>query len=214
MEYTNEKSRWNILIVVIMSTFTATLDSSIVNVALPKMADVLNVTTSTIQLVTTSYLIAIAGTILVFGKLGDMYGKTKIFKHGIALFTFGSLLCGITNSFSILILARVIQAIGAAGTMANNQGIITEVFPQNERGKALGLVGTAVALGALVGPGLGGIIVGASSWEYIFLINVPIGVIVFICSFKLLPKSNQLPQGKLDGIGAVLFMLTIVPLFL
>lgn len=214
MKKTNENNRWYILIVVIMSTFMSTLDGSIVNVALPKMAETLNVTTSEIQLVATSYLIAIAGTILIFGKLGDMYGKTKVFKFGIALFTLGSLFCGITSSFPLLILARIIQAIGAAGTMANNQGIITEVFPPNERGKALGLVGTAVALGALVGPGLGGIIVGASSWEYIFLINVPIGIIVLGFSFKLLPRSNQLTHEKLDVAGALLFMFSIVPLFL
>jgi EmrB/QacA subfamily drug resistance transporter len=216
MEKSNEKSKWYILIVVVMFTFMSTLDGSIVNVALPKMAESLGVTTSNIQLVATSYLIAIAGTILIFGKLGDMFGKTKIFKFGIALFTLGSFLCGATSSFSVLILARIIQAIGAAGTMANSQGIITEVFPPYERGKALGLVGTFVALGSLVGPGLGGIIVGATGWEYIFLINVPIGVVVLGLSFKLFPKNhheNQ-PDERLDVMGALLFMFTIVPLFL
>lgn len=216
MEKTNEKSKWYILIVILMMTFMSTLDGSIVNVALPKMAESLQVTTSNIQLVATCYLITIAGTILIFGKLGDMFGKTKIFKFGIALFTLGSLLCGATSSFSILILARIVQAIGAAGTMANNQGIITEVFPPNERGKALGIVGTFVALGSLVGPGLGGIMVGAASWEYIFLINVPIGIVVLGCSFQLLPKNNyeKKPDEKLDVSGALLFMFAIVPLFL
>jgi EmrB/QacA subfamily drug resistance transporter len=189
------------------------LDGSIVNVALPKMATALNVTTSSIQLVATSYLIVIAGTVLIFGRLGDMLGKVKMFKFGLGLFTFGSLLCGITSSFPILIIARVVQAIGAAGTMANNQGIITEVFPQNERGKALGFLGTSVALGSLVGPGLGGIIVGAASWEFIFLINVPIGIIALFYAIKLLPKGNKTAQGKMDVVGATLFMFSIVPLF-
>lgn len=214
MDKTNNKSRWAILIVVVMSTFMSALDSSIVNVALPKMAKELNVTTSNIQLVATSYLIVIVATILIFGRLGDMLGKTKMFKLGIGIFTLGSLLCGITSSFAILIVARAIQAIGAAGTMANSQGIITEVFPANERGKALGLSGTAVALGSLVGPGLGGIIVGASSWEYIFLINVPIGLVVLFFAFKLLPKRHKVAQGKMDGLGAILFMFSIVPLFM
>jgi hypothetical protein len=111
-----------------MSTFMSALDSSIVNVALPKMAKALHVTTSNIQLVATSYLIVIAGTVLVFGRLGDMLGKTKVFIYGIAIFTFGSLLCGITSSFPVLIIARAIQATGAAGMMANNQGIITEAI--------------------------------------------------------------------------------------
>ncbi|PKM61280.1 MAG: MFS transporter [Firmicutes bacterium HGW-Firmicutes-4] len=213
MEKTNEKNKWPILLIVVMSTFMATLDSSIVNVALPQMARVMDVDTSQIQLVVTSYLIVIVGIILIFGKLGDMLGKTKIFTFGIALFTLGSLLCGITSSFPVLIGARIIQAVGAAATMANNQGIITQVFPATERGKALGLTGTSVALGSLVGPGLGGIIVGTSSWEYIFLINVPVGVVVLFFAIKLLPRSNKKATNRLDVLGAVLFMFSIVPLF-
>jgi len=147
IEKDKERSRWSILVIVLMFTFMSALDGSIVNVALPKMANALNVTTSSIQLVATSYLIVIAGTVLIFGRLGDMLGKAKMFKFGLGLFTFGSLLCGITHSFLILILARVVQAVGAAATMANNQGIITETFPKNERGKALGFLGTSVALG-------------------------------------------------------------------
>lgn len=213
MESVKDKSRWIILIIVIMATFMATLDGSIVNVALPKMATALGVTTSTIQLVVTSYLIIIAGTVLIFGRLGDILGKTRMFKFGLGLFTLGSLFCGITSSFPILIVARVVQAIGAAGTMANSHGIITEVFPVSERGKALGFNGTAVALGSLVGPGLGGLIVGNSRWEFIFLINVPIGLLSLFFAFKLLPGGHKAEKGRLDGIGAILFMLFVIPLF-
>ena len=213
MEKAKNIKKWTIFIIIISATFMSTLDGSIVNVALPNMAKALGVTTSQIQYVVTSYLIVISGVILIFGRLGDMFGKTKMFKVGLILFTLGSLLCGITRSFPVLILARVVQAVGAAGTMANNQGIITEIFPKNERGKALGLVGTAVALGSLVGPGLGGFIVGATSWEYIFLINVPIGIVALFYAFKLLPKSNKKSDEKIDIIGAVLFIVTIVPLF-
>lgn len=213
MEKNDDKNKWPILLIVVMSTFMATLDSSIVNVALPQMARAMDVDTSQIQLVVTSYLIVIVGIILIFGKLGDMLGKAKIYTIGIALFTIGSLLCGSTSAFPVLIGARIVQAVGAAATMANNQGIITQVFPAAERGRALGFVGTAVALGSLVGPGLGGIIVGTSSWEYIFLINVPVGVMVLIFAIKLLPRSNQKAKGKLDMLGAGLFMLSIVPLF-
>ena len=96
--------------------------------------------------------------------------------------------------------------------MANSQGIITEVFPANERGKALGITGTFVALGLFVGPALGGFIVDAPSWEYIFLINVPIGIITLFFAFKILPKAKT-KKGKLDSLGAFLFMFAIVPLF-
>lgn len=210
---TINENRWFILLVVVMLTFMSTLDGSIVNVALPIMAKSLNVTSAGIQLVVTSYLITITAFILVFGRLGDILGKTKVFKFGIAIFTIGSLLCGVTGSLSILIIARVIQAIGAAGCMANSQGIITEVFPANERGRALGITGTFVALGSLVGPPLGGFIVGAVSWEYIFLINVPIGFITLLLAFKILPKGDKSVTGKFDGVGALLFMLVIIPLF-
>lgn len=209
----NNKKKWTIFFVVIAATFMSTLDGSIVNVALPKMADSLGVATSNIQLVVTSYIVVISAVILIFGRLGDMFGKTKIFKVGVSLFTLGSLLCGITSSFRVLILARVVQAIGAAGTMANNQGIITQIFPANERGKSLGLIGTAVALGSLVGPGLGGVIVGTFSWEAIFLINVPIGMITLYYAVKLLPKTNKKTDDKIDVVGALLFMFTIIPLF-
>src|SRR5471030_3128103 len=171
------KNRWVILFVVVMVTFMSALDGSIVNVALPVMAKSLNVTSAGIQLVVTSYLIIIAATILIFGRLGDIIGKTKVFRFGIVVFTIGSLLCGLTNSLPILVAARAIQAIGAAGTMSTNQGIITQVFPARERGRALGVIGTFVALGAMAGPPIGGIIVSAASWRYIFLINVPIGII-------------------------------------
>ncbi len=213
MESTTKKKKWTILVIVILATFMATLDGSIVNVALPRMAQVLGVTTANIQLVATCYLIVIAGTVLIFGRLGDILGKTKIFTIGLGIFTLGSLLCGLTHSFVFLILARIIQAIGAAGTMANNQGIIAETFPPNERGKALGFNGTAVALGSLVGPGLGGLIVGALSWEYIFLINVPIGLVTLILCIKLLPKGRKEAVGRFDGLGAALFLAAIVFLF-
>ncbi|MBE5991224.1 MAG: MFS transporter [Paenibacillaceae bacterium] len=213
MEEVRKRNKWSVLIIVVLSTFMSTLDSSIVNVALPRMAESLGVTTASIQFVATSYLIVISGTVLIFGKLGDMFGKTTMFTFGVIVFTIGSLLCGLSHSYWFLIIARAIQAIGAAGTMANNQGIVTEVFPVEERGKALGLLGTAVALGSLVGPGLGGMIVGVLSWEYIFTINVPIGILAVIGAFCLLPKTKTKTSGRMDLYGALLFIVTIVSLF-
>lgn len=212
------RSKWIILIIVVMTTFMNCLDSSVVNVALPVMTASLKVTSSDIQWVVTSYLIVISATILVFGRLGDILGKTRVFKFGIILFTAGSLLCGTTHSLPVLLLARVIQAVGAAGTMANSQGIITEVFPAGERGRALGLNGTFVALGSLVGPPLGGFIVDSTSWEFIFLINVPIGILTFLFGIRLLPKEEKTGEKagkeKADALGALLFIAAIVSFFL
>lgn len=150
----------------------------------------------------------------MFGRLGDIKGKTTIFKLGIVIFTLGSFLCGFANSLILLVLARCLQAVGAAGTMSTSQGIITHVFPSNERGRALGLNATSVALGSMVGPPIGGIIVSILSWQYIFLINVPVGIIAFIISMRTFPKNNNINSNeKLDIKGTVLFGLTMVLLF-
>lgn len=207
------EKRWIILFTVISATFMATLDGSIVNVALPNMSDKLDVNMAQISWVVTSFLITISATILIFGRLGDIKGKTRVFKFGLVVFTLGSFLCGLTDSLPLLVAARVVQAIGAAATMATNQGIITQVFPKHERGRALGLIGTFVALGSMAGPPIGGLIVSAVSWEYIFLINVPIGIIVFIMAMKVLPKSHNVVEEKVDRKGSLLFTVFIVLLF-
>lgn len=207
------ENRWMMLYTVLIVTFMATLDSSIVNVALPNMAVKLNVSMAAIEWVVTSFLITISATILIFGRLGDIKGKIKIFRIGVVLFTLGSLLCGLTSFLPILVAARVLQAIGAAAAMGNNQGIITQVFPIEERGRALGVLGSFVALGAMTGPPLGGFIISILSWKYIFLVNVPIGIIAFILTIKIFPKSNTVGNEKLDGKGATLYTIGIVLLF-
>ena len=207
------KNRMLILLNLVLVTFMATLDGSIVNVALPKMAKELSVSTQSIAWVVTSYFIVITSTILICGRLGDITGKIKVFKYGLVLFTLGSLLGGLSNSLWFLIIARIIQAFGAAGTMATNQGITTQVFPANERGKALGITGTFVALGNLLGPPLGGFIVGSMSWKYIFLINIPIGIFAFIMGMKILPRTESGTSEKLDLKGAFFFIITVLSLF-
>lgn len=207
------KNRGLILINIVLLTFMACLDSSIVNVALPVMAGYFKVGMNSISVIVSVYLIAISATILIFGRLGDIKGTVKIFQIGTVIFTVGSLLCAISNSLYILILARIIQAVGAAGFMATNQGIITRVFPSGERGKALGITGSFVALGTLVGPPLGGFIVDAAAWQYIFLINIPIGIFAFILGLKILPRDEESRKARFDVKGALLFLVFIVALF-
>jgi len=207
------KKRWLILLTTVLLTFMATLDGSIVNVALPVMAEKLSVSMASIEWVVTSYLIVIVATILVFGRLADIKGKTTIFRLGIVIFTIGSLACGLSNSLIMLVLSRGLQAIGAAGTMSTSHGIITHVFPSNERGRALGLNGTFVALGSMIGPPVGGIIVSVFSWQYIFLINIPIGILAMVIAMKTLPKSTSNSNEKFDIKGAILFGLTMILLF-
>ncbi|GAA0084692.1 MFS transporter [Clostridium sp. CTA-7] len=207
------KKEWAILLTVLPMTFMTTLDSSIVNVALPTMARELGTTMAGIEWVVTSYLITICATILLFGRFGDIIGKSKVFKIGIGVFTLGSLLCGVANSLSMLILSRIVQAIGAGAAMATNQGIITETFPPNERGRALGMTGTAVALGTMVGPTLGGLIVSVAPWKYIFLINIPIGILVYIGVIKVLNFKKVKEKVPFDIKGTILFMISVILLF-
>ena len=200
--------RWMILRIVILITLMSSLDGNIVNIALPILSDRLNEPMSAITWIVTSYLLVICALALFFGRLGDIKGNTLIFKFGIIVFTCGSLLCGISVNLATLVICRIIQAVGAAASMATSQGIITQLFPPNERGRALGFNGTSVALGAMIGPPLGGFIISALSWHFIFLINVPIGAVAFILARRILPKGATLDE-KLDIKGVILFGLSV-----
>ena len=206
-------NRWLILINVVFVAFMVPLDASVVNVALPVMTQKLSVTSEAISWVLTSYLIVITATVLIFGRLADMRGKSTVFSYGVLVFALGSLLCGISNSFSFLIAARVVQALGGAAAMATNQGIVAQVFPAHERGRALGISGGAVALGSLVGPPLGGFIVSVLSWKFIFLMNVPIGVVAYVMGVRILPKTDRVAREKVDIKGTFMFLLAIAALF-
>lgn len=205
--------KWSILFTVLIMTFMVTLDGSIVNVALPVMSGELNASMGDIEWVASIYLVVTCATILIFGRLGDMIGKVRIFQIGVILFTIGSLLCSISGTLPLLIGARVVQGLGSAAALANNQGIITESFPPDERGKALGFVSTFVALGSMTGPTLGGIILTVLPWTYIFLINIPVGVLSFLIGLRTLPNKKPAKPGRLDAKGSVLLLLSILLLF-
>ena len=180
--------KWVVLFTVVAMTFMSTLDSSIVNVALPAMQRELGVGAADIQWVSSIYLLACCVTVLVFGRLGDRYGKVRFFQVGVALFTAGSALCGLATTLPVLIGARVVQALGAASATANNMGIVTEVVPASQRGRALGITSTFVSLGLMCGPTIGGMLVAVYPWESIFLINVPVGIVAFLVGLKTLPR--------------------------
>ncbi|MGJ7922071.1 MFS transporter [Neobacillus sp. LXY-4] len=208
-----QSKRWTILIILNLFIFMSTLDASIVNIALPVISNNLSLPVSQTQWVVTSYLITICTFILFFGKLGDMYGKIKIFKIGSVVFLIGSFLCGFSINLPLLILFRAIQAIGASMTMANSPGIVTDIFPPRERGKAMGLTGTFVSLGSIAGPSLGGVLLSVFGWQSIFWVNIPIGVIAIAIGWKMLPKDLSFLKVKLDVSGSVLFSIFVISLF-
>ena len=184
---THGKNKWAILYTVLVMTFMACLDSSIVTVALPVMQKELGVGLDRIQLVSSIYLLATCLAMLPFGRLGDTRGKVNVFQLGVAVFTLGSLCCGLSQTLEALAVSRVLQGVGCAAAMANNMGIITESFPARERGRAMGLLSTFVALGMMCGPVLGGMLVSSFPWESIFLINIPVGVVSFLVGLHTLP---------------------------
>ena len=183
-------NRWAILITVLVMTFMVCLDSTIVTVALPVMQVELGVSIDRVQWVTSVYLIATCVVMLPFGRMGDRHGKVRMFQAGVVAFTLGSLLCGLSPDLQTLVVARIAQGVGCALAMANNMGIITEAFPAHERGRAMGVMSTFVALGMMAGPVLGGAIVSVFPWEGIFLINVPVGIVSYLVGRRTLPHGR------------------------
>lgn len=210
---TNKRKKLSVLVTVLIITFMVTLDGSIVNVALPTMASDLHTTMSGVEWVVTSYLIVVSATVLLFGKLGDMFGKARFFQMGVLLFSLGSLLSSLSSNLSLLIVSRVVQGIGGSAALATNQGIISEAFPKEERGRALGGISASVALGTMIGPTAGGLIVSLFNWQTIFLINIPIGLAAFLFGIKTLPKRSSVKRQALDLPGSVLMLLSILFIF-
>lgn len=210
----SESRKSKILMCVVIMTFMSCIDGSIVNVALPLIARDLNVTMAQVEWVVTSYLLIISVLVLLNGRIGDIKGKNKVFKFGILVFTIGSICSGFSKNLVLLIASRVVQGIGASCTMAVNMGIITGIYKEGEgRGKALGISASAVALGTMIGPSIGGIL-ASIRWDLIFWINVPIGIINLILANKVLEKDNIKIEEKIDVRGTIAFGFFIVSLIL
>src|SRR5690606_1004029 len=153
--------------------------------------------------VTSAYLLAYAVPLLITGRLGDRFGPKNIYLIGLAIFTVSSLACGLSGTLTALIVARAVQGFGAALMTPQTMAVITRTFPAQSRGAAMGLWGAASGVAMLVGPLAGGLLVDAFGWEWIFFINLPVGVIGFIAALVLVPK---LPthQHRFDFVGVVL----------
>ncbi|WP_094604023.1 Riboflavin transporter RibZ [Sporomusa silvacetica DSM 10669] len=206
--------KWMIFGVISIGIFISTMTSSIVNVALPPITIALQTDIPTAQWVVTAYLLAITSLLPLVGRLGDVLGCRRIYGYGFIGFAAGSLLCGMANSIGMLIGFRVMQAISAATLMANGMAILTAGFPQSERGKVLGVIGTIVALGSLSGPGLGGLLVDNFGWHAIFYVNIPIGMLGYAGVRLILPVDQNLQQEKIDYLGAALFTIGMVSFLL
>lgn len=198
------RSPWIAFSAVSVGTFMATLDGSIVNVALPTLGVELGASIDQLEWIVAAYLLTLSATLLAAGRLGDLFGHRAVYAAGLVLFTIGSGLCGAAPTLPLLVAARVVQALGASLTMAVGPAVITDVFPPSMRGRALGAIGSVVSIGLTIGPPLGGVILQAVSWRWIFLINLPIGLAGVIWALRVLPAAPPARERRFDAAGALL----------
>ncbi len=198
-------SKWAVFSIVAIGVFMATLDSSIVNISLPTIAREFGVPLNgAIEWVIIAYLVVTAAVLLTAGRLADMIGRKAIWVIGLFVFTGGSALCGAAPSLGFLVAARALQGLGGALLFASSPAMVTNAFPPQERGRALGLNAVIVALGVSVGPPLGGFITAFFSWRWIFYVNVPLGIIGILLTLRVLTEKFHRNPGKFDPLGAIL----------
>ncbi|MDF5717783.1 MAG: MFS transporter [Rhizonema sp. NSF051] len=203
--------KWWAMLGVGLGVLMFTIDTSIVNIALPTLVRVFHTNFATIQWVVLSYLLVVTAVVLGAARLGDMLGKKPLYLGGLILFTISSLLCGLAPGDYWLIGFRALQGLGAVMISALGAAIVTEVFPHSERGRALGIIGAVVSLGVALGPTVGGLLINIAGWRTIFLVNVPIGIFASFVVLRSVPASirNNKKQ-RFDWLGALIMTVILV----
>ncbi|RKE64516.1 DHA2 family efflux MFS transporter permease subunit [Microbacterium sp. AG238] len=197
---------WPALWAMVIGFFMILVDTTIVSVANPAIKAALDPSTGNLDnvvWVTSSYLLAYAVPLLVTGRLGDRFGPKNIYLIGLAIFTVASLACGLSGSLAVLIVARAVQGLGAALMTPQTMAVITRTFPAERRGAAMGLWGATAGVATLVGPLAGGLLVDGFGWEWIFFVNIPVGVVAFVLAWRLVPQLETHPH-RFDVVGVVL----------
>ena len=204
------QGRW-ILFATILGSSMAFIDSSVVNVALPRLQADLNASASSVQWVVEAYALFLGALILVGGSLGDQFGRKRIFGLGVLVFALASMWCGFAPTISQLIVARSVQGVGGAMLTPGSLAIIRASFDSKQRGKAIGLWSGFSSITSALGPLLGGWLVQNASWRWIFFINLPLAVIVLLVLFLRVPESRneEMRSHHLDWLGAVLATLSL-----
>ncbi|MEH3054326.1 MAG: MFS transporter [Patulibacter minatonensis] len=201
--------QWWTLVAVCIATLMLLLDVTIVNVALPDISRDLGSSFSDLQWVIDAYALGLAALLLTWGGIADQIGRKRVFLIGLAGFTFASLLCALATTPLWLNLARGLQGMGGAAMFATALALLASAYSGKDRGTAIGLWGATIGAGVAVGPLLGGLLIEAASWHWIFLVNLPIGAIAFALSARFVPESRN-PAGRgIDVPGAVAFSLAL-----
>ena len=206
------RNKWVVFLFVAIGIFMSTLDSSIVNVALPTIMEDFGTALSTMEWVVMIYLLTVSSLLLSFGRLSDIKGRRWVYSRGLIVFSVGSFFCALAPDACALIASRAFQGIGAAMIMSCTPALVVDTFPASERGRALGMVGTVVASGLTAGPALGGMLIHLFSWRVIFYVNVPIGIVTAVLISRLLKGSHADSTIKepFDWTGAGLLTFSLV----
>ena len=200
----NKREKILVLLTCCFALFMAMLDNTVVNVALPRLAESLHAGISGLQWVVDGYVLAFASLMLTGGILGDRYGRKRMFLSGLVVFTFSSLMCGLSSSTGMLIAFRGLQGVGGALLMPGTLSILTVTFPPHERAKAIGIWAGVSGLALSLGPTLGGYLVQHVGWESVFFINVPIGILGFFVGVRNIIESRSEQARHLDAPGLLL----------
>src|SRR3984893_14185546 len=195
---------WVVLVVLVTGFFMIMLDTTIVNVAIPAMSAGLNTTLDQILWVLNAYVLVSAVLLITAGRLGDLYGQRMLFAVGLAVFTLASALCGFAQDANQLIVARILQGVGAALLVPQTLAILTSLFPPERRGAAFGIWAGVAGLATLAGPTVGGAIVTYIDWRWIFFVNVPIGIAALVATFVIVPDLRPGRRHGWDIVGTIL----------
>ncbi len=209
----NFSGKWRTLQAVMVGTFIAPLDASIVNTILPSFTSIFQADISLVQWIPTVYLLVICCLILMFGRLGDIIGHKSIYLTGVGVFAATSIFCGLSQNIWMLIIFRAFQGIGGAMLMSVGPAIVTSAFPSHERGKAMGVFTTSIAIALAIGPTLGGMITEYASWRLVFFINIPICIFAVVFGLRTIPRSKTNKDQRLDWPGSItvfVFLLSIL----
>jgi EmrB/QacA subfamily drug resistance transporter len=201
---TRRGNPWAALGALCIGLFVILLDTTIVSVAIPAMITGLRASLNQVVWVTSVYLLTYAVPLLLTGRLGDRWGRKSMFLAGLAVFTAASLWCALSGDAGMLITARAVQGLGAAMMTPQTMAFITSLFPLEKRGAAMGVWGGVAGLATVAGPLLGGLLVGSLGWQWIFVVNVPIGVIGLVLAVLLVPGDQQRVRHRFDVLGTVL----------
>src|SRR5581483_6358610 len=207
-------NKWLVFATVACGSFMATMDLSVVNLALPSLRQSFHIELADVEWVVLTYLMVITSLLLPMGRLADLVGRSRLYNLGFVVFTAGSILCGAAPTIPALVIFRAIQAVGASMLISSATAILLDAFPASQRGQVMGLNGSIFSVGSMIGPTLGGLLLTYFGWRAIFLVNVPIGLLGMVLAFRVLPRWPRDIAARFDVAGAALVGLSIIGLLL